>query len=348
MKKIIARILFLVIILSSFFALVGCSFKLQPKWRSLNSLYMVTISDVEQQETIDFEIAKLYYLDIRLFGDVAVDDDTYKDIQIEYNGKTTVVEYGYDSPRTKRIRFYVYLYEFGNNDTLKITYRDKSVEVGYNVVDFDFESKNWITPTSIDDLDAFPEFKEMLLSIKRHEFKEPYKGLTSYSYSTYWDNGYWFYDLADKNDTGYLEYLTDSVYYPSTIDLVEENRVANREAYMSFTGREKVQPGASRSVMDYFIVGYSVIDPGCTHPQNPLHSLLFSATKKEDWKHSLIDEGDYPAPISVLLEKYPERFFEYDLNGLKIHIRILGNSGVNAYFNDENYFYSMSASYDYD
>lgn len=348
MTKIIARLLLLMMILCSAVAMSGCYFYPFTAWRAFTPYFEVVIQEVSQADTIEFEIATTYYMVVHIFGDVDVNDETYKDIQIEYNDENMVISHAYAMPRSNAVYFNIYSYDLSSDNTLKITYGGRTVEAQYRVIDYDFESANWITPTSIDDLNAFPEFKEMLLSIKRHEFKGPYKGLESYSYSPYWDDGYWYYDLADKNDTGYLEYLTDSVYYPSTMDLVEQNPVARRDAYMSFTGRENVQAGASRSVMDYFSVSYSVIDPGCTKPQYPLHSLYFSAQKKEDWKYPMIKEGDYPAPISVLLEKYPERFFEYDLNGLKIYIRILGDSGASAYFSDENYVYAVGASYDYD
>lgn len=342
MKKV-ASFLLIIMILSSALALSGCYIYFGPTWRSWNPSFEVIIKDVSQQEVIDFEVARTYDLKIRLIGDVEVNDDTYKDIKIEYNEENTAVSYRYDEPRNNIVNFSIYLHDLGADNTLKITYAGKTVEVGYKVVDYDFDSAGWITPTCIDDLNAFPEFKEMLLSIKHHEFKEPYKGLDSYSYSSYWGDVHWYYNLADKNDTGYLEYLTDSVYYPSTFDLVEQNPIASREAYMCFNGREKVQAGAPRSVMDTFSVSYGIIDPCCTHPQYPLHSMSFYARNKE-----LRNSEDYPLSIDILLEKYPERFFEYDLNGLKIYIRVIGNTSVQAYFTDEHYFYSLSASYDYD
>lgn len=346
MTKFIAKLLIFVMILSSCFTFAGCSISFTPKWRSINSSFMVTIKGVEQQEIIDFQIASSYYLDVKLFGDVEVDDETYKDIQIEYNDETMVVTYAYDTPRSKSIRFYVYLYEFGNNGTLKITYKDKSVEVGYNVVDYDFEAHGYVTPTSLSDLDKYPEFKEMLLSIKYHEFEEPYGGLGDYTDKFYWSSDSWRYDLSDKNDVGYLDYLTDSVYYPSTFDLVLQNPIASREAYMSFEDRETVMEGAGRSTIKYFCVSYGVIDPGCTHPEHPLRSMSFSARNKDMYMYAYDDK--YPNSATVLLAKYPDKFFRYQMDDVTIYVLSTENSGARAYFVHGDYFYTLSASYTYD
>ena len=343
MTKLIAKLLLLVIILSACFTLSGCSIKIEPTWRSLNTSFMVTIDGVKQQKVVDFEISKTYYLKIKLFGNVSVNDNTHKYIKMEYNEENTTVTYSYDTPRSKTLTYKITLHELGSNDTLKITYSGKTIEVGYNVLDYDFESAGWITPTSIEDLNSFPEFKEMLLSIKYHEFQEPYIGIESYSYSTYWNEGDWYYHFDDKYDTEYLKYLTDSVYYPSAFNLVLQNPIASREAHMSFVGRDTVRPGAPRSVIEYFSVTYSVIDPCCTKPKYPLRSLSFSAESKDKYKAEA-----HEISRNFLFNRYPERFFEYDLNGLKIYIRIIGNTNVYAIFADERYFYTLYAGYVYD
>ena len=112
MTKLIAKILLLVILLGSCFAFVGCSYLFRPRWFKMNTKFSVTIEGVKQQKEIDFEIARSYYFDIKLFGDVDVGDDTYKDIQMEYNEENTVVTYAYDSPRSKSVTFKIYFYEF--------------------------------------------------------------------------------------------------------------------------------------------------------------------------------------------------------------------------------------------
>lgn len=346
--KIIAKILLLTVILTSCLYFFGCANLFEPKWRAANSSFYVTVNEQKGADGLDFQIGRSYSLEITpLKGDV--DENSHEQISIEFNNENAVIAKPYDFNGQKSLRYIIYFYELGQDDTLKITYNGETVEVKYDVIDYDFEASGWITPTSIEDLDPYAEFKEMLLSIKRHEFEGPYKGLDSYSYSTYWDEGYWYYNLRHKNDTGYLEYLTDSVYYPSAFDLVEQNPIGDREAYMGFRGVDKVVAGAERSVMDEFSVSYSVIDPCCTNPEYPLQSMGFIAENKELHKYTMNGKiTEYPTSISILLEKYPEQFFVYDLNGLKIYICIRGEGNPCAYFTDDNYFYSLYAGYVYE
>ena len=336
--KTIARILLFSMILSLIFSLSGCYLYIGRAWQARNEKFAVAIVGVDQKETIDFEITKSYRIEIKFFGDVTVTRNTYNNVKIEYNEENAEVSYSYYQARNKMVHFTIHLSEFGTNDTLKFTYAGETIEVPYNVIDYDFEENGWVTPTSIDDLDEYPEFKEMLLSIKYHEFEEPYGGLGDYTDNFYWSSDYWSYDLSDKNDVGYLKYLTDSVYYPSTFDLVLQNPIASREAYMSFENRETVMEGAGRSTIKYFCVGYGVIDPGCTNPQYPLYSMGFVARDKSIYSNN--------KNITSLLELYPERFFVYNLNGVDIYVWVVKDSGPQAYFTDEHYIYNLSASYE--
>ena len=337
MKKTLAKLLLLAMILAIFSALSGCYLYIGRAWQARNEKFAVAIVGVDQKKTIDFEITKSYRIEIKIFGDVAVNDETQNYIQIEYNEKNANVSFSYHQARNQMVHYRIHLSELGTNDTLKFTYAGETIEVPYNVIDYDFEENGWVTPTSIDDLDEYPEFKEMLLSIKYHEFEEPYGGLGDYTDKFYWSSDSWRYDLSDKNDVGYLDYLTDSVYYPSTFDLVLQNPIASREAYMSFEDRETVMEGAGRSTIKYFCVSYGVIDPCCTNPQYPLHSMGFVARDKSIYSDKT---------TRTFLERYPERFFVYNLNGVDIYIWVVNNSGPYAYFTDDNYIYNLSASYD--
>jgi hypothetical protein len=127
---------------------------------------------------------------------------------------------------------------------------------------------------------------------------------------------------------------------------VEENPIASREAYMKFRGMDKVQEGADSSVMDYFCVGYGVIDPGCTHPEHPLRSMSFSARNKDMYMYAYDDK--YPNSATVLLAKYPDKFFRYQMDEVTIYVLSTENSGARAYFVHGDYFYTLSASYTYD
>lgn len=353
MTKLISKLLIWVIILSTCLTLVGCSIEIEPKWRSLNSQFMVTIREIEQQKVIDFEIASTYYLDIKLFGDVEVNDDTQKEIKIEYNAENTKVTYYFNTPRSNTLTYIITPCEFVNNETLKISYNDKTIEVRYNVIDYDFEGHGYFLPNSLSDLDKYPEFKEMLISVEYYEFTEPYIGISKYEFSQGNDEKTFGVSLtSDLNNpncasTHYLKYLTDSVYYPAKYDLVLQNPIANRTMRFSIPTEADTSENAKRTAMNSFSLDFDIIDPCCTNPKYPLQGISFDAENKELLKEN---PNEYFAwgimePIIILIEKYPEKLFQYKIGDVTIYVLAHNKIGASAYFEDDTYFYYMSTYY---
>lgn len=340
MTKFVAKLLILVIVLSSLFTLVGCTFKLTPKWRSLNTSFMVTIKGVKQQKVIDFEITDDLYICIKLFG---VDDAEpfANSIQFEYNEENTFIEYAFSMRNS--LYYHIYLYELGNDNELKITYDGKTISTKYNVLEYNFEANGLYAPNSIDDLDKYPEFKEMLLSIKYHEFQEPYIGLNKWEYDVQRDGAIYFsYHRTDYKSKYmspvYLQYLTDSVYYPT--------RFIGLDMYMFLPENTDVSKGAGKTVMKSFGLSLPVEDPHHNKRPDGITGMYFSANNKDKFKYSYSDE--YINPQILLLERYPEKFFQYQLGELTIYILSTKDSGATAYFTHGSYFYKISASYDFD
>lgn len=354
MTKLMAKILILVIIASTVLTLVGCSFSFVPTWRWRNSEFKVRILDIEGWKTLDFEISRQYYIEVELLNQ-EVDENTYKDVKIEYNEENAVVEYAYTSRGV--MAFTIYFYELGSDDELNITYNNKTISVDYNVIDYDFEKHGYEKISSIDALNKYPEIKDMILSIEYHEFEEPFIGLDdTWRFNEYKNNKgekhscYVRDCLCDKNNmnyisTDYLPYLTDSIYYPSRFDTVSENRVSSIKAYLYLPDNAETGSGADRTRMERFVISYGVCDPCCT-AEYPLLSMSFSATAivpSED----ITDIGDkHPSQLDIWFEKYPEMFFKYKLGDLTIYILCEKEEGASAYFCDDNYSYEISGYYD--
>ena len=288
MKKILAFVLAVAICFGCL-VMSGCS--LIESWTWGNIDFRVTIDDVVGVNELDFEIGSKHYVTVKL-RDQDVNDETYKEIDIKYNDENAVVTYAYDRKRQNELVFYAYFYELGEMDELSFTYKGKTIKVGYNVVDYDFSQHGYVPMDSIDDLDKYPEFKKMLLSVTRHEFAEPYVGFEDRYSSTFSDSHGetvtvyslpWSENEADPDHiaTDYLPYLKDSVYYPAKFDMVHENPVSSIDVTMALTPTSKVSEGAEQEVMRSFSVSYSVIDPCCTNPQHPLRSMTFYASLKE-------------------------------------------------------------------
>lgn len=353
--KNVARILLMAILLTTCFSSFGCT--LIKQWSRGNFDFRVTIDDAVGLGEIDFEIASKHHITVKL-RDSDINDETYKDIEIEYNHDNAVVTYAYTRKHQKEAVFYAYFYELGEDDELSVTYNGKTVKVKYNVTDYDFSKHGYVDMNSIDDLDKYPEFKKMLTSVARHEFTEPYVGFEDMYSSTFSDSHGetitvyslpWSEDEADPDyiATDYLPYLKDSVYYPAKFDMVHENPVSSIDVTMALTPTSEISEGAEQEVMRSFSVSYSVIDPCCTNPQHPLRSMTFYASLKEKAMRYPNDDvvGEYPSRKSILLDKYPESFFVTEIDDITVYILISESTGANAYFEDETYFYSLTATY---
>ena len=352
MKKV-ARLLLIVIILTLCINMMGCTDLFEPKWFSINSEFYITIDGISGWDTLDFQISKAYYLTLTTLDDTPVD---INDVQLEYKGENIIVRTSYNARYSAY--FDLYCYELGSGDELKVTYRGKTVKVNYNVLDYDFEANGYETITSIDALDKYPEVKDMILSIQYHEFEEPFVGLGDDWHSDDFENGkygkmtvynrYCTVDEADSEyiSTDYLPFLMDSVYYPAKFDTVSENPISSIGVYMYLPFGTKVGEGASSTEMRIFTIYFNVIDPCCT-AKYPLTGLSFDAQPIEYMQTLYTDKGEpYPSPRSILLDRYPEKFFRYQLGDLTIYILCHEEEGANAYFFDEKYCYSLGGYYD--
>ena len=341
--KHIARFLLLVMVLTVCAYLCGCSDIFEPTWRKLNSAFMVSIKGISQQNVIDFEITNNFYICVTLFD---VDDakSVKDDIVLEYNEDNTDIGYAYAIDN--RAYYLVYLYELENDNELSITYNGKTITIKYNILDYDFENHGWVAPSSLDDLNIYPEFKEMLLSLQYHEFEAPYVGLPTDENKDDFENGYWYYYLTAKDDVTYLDYLTDSAYYPSVFSLVN-NDIGESYVYMEFQDSAIIAPGAPCSTMNKFLVAYNVIPTDCPTPIDQmswgLESMSFSARNKDKYLYKYA--GQYPNAETILLEKYLDKFYQYRLDDVTVYILMTEKNGVKAYFIKDNYFYEMYVRY---
>ncbi len=357
MKRTTGILLLAVMLLMLFLPLVSCGI-FEPQWIGFNDEFKVTIEDVIGFNSVDFEISQSHLITVDLGEDAEVNEETYKDVQIEYNEENAAVYYTNYSKIKGQVFYYIYLYELGQDNELSITYNGKTTKVNYNVVDFDFERNGYVTIDSVDDLAQFPEFREMLLSIQRYEFTEPYIGVGEFDVNTR-INSYdeqvkcWNYYFAENEEnpdyisTDYLSYLKDSVYYPAKFSSVPDNPISSIDVIMEMPISASLDEGTGRETMSRFSIGYGVIDPCCTSPQNPIRSMVFRATSREKamtYNRSKL-QGSYPSQLSIFFEKYSDRFFVYDFNGIMIYI-ICTEGGASAYFEDGTYFYSMSAGYE--
>ena len=295
----------------------------------------------------EFEVAKNY----RIYFQVS-DNDFKEDINVEietkFNMDSSDIVYDYTNDYSNIVAYSLYPLKISENNKVELIYKEKSYCFTYDIVDFSFNKSKKIS--SLDDLSIYPEFVEMIQSIEYYNFFEPYVGLDSYGGSMYWGEYSWDYSFKDDlYDLGYLQYLTDSIYYPTKMNLVAENEIANRNAIMYFNDESSIIEGASRTIIERFIIDYSVIDPCCTNPTHPLQSISYVVIPKKTKSTSELTKSyyikTYRSTYYLLSKIYPEEYYHLEYRDLDISIIKVEGDNILAFFEDDTYIYMVGYGY---
>lgn len=356
MRKAFAIILTALVALGVLFPITGCAQNEYSYFKRLNGITLEISPSYEKKvEAIDgvvqLEVASVYTLTIT-FSSADYYGEIIWELGIAYDHSKIALNFEGSHGKTYQVTYQLYAYDLTPINKLIIEWRGKTNVIKYAVNDYDFEGRGYVTPTTFEEVDICPEFTEALNSITYHEFEEPYCGIEYYKYNENTNFGIWNYQLSSYNetesgyDTGYLKYLTDSIYYPAKFDFVKEN-VGTASIFMYFNNREQVAPNATRSVIRGFHISYSVIDPNHTNPKNPLLGFHYSASPlaNEGYKLDKDDEKVYPSQREILHTKYPERYFKYEVGGVTAWIIIQQGKSISAWFKDEVYSYTLYASF---
>lgn len=308
----------------------------------------------ENNQHFDFEICKQYtvYLQVK---EEDYKEDLYTAITNRYNVSTTKVCYSYSNGFSNVIAYSLYPLSKSENNQISFAYKDKVYAFTYDIVDYDFANHGCKKPASLSDLSVYPEFTEAINSLSYHQFQGPFVGLDSYSSSYYEQAYHWRYDFYNEEEktylynTEYLKYLTDSVYYPARLDMVNQNPIAARTVGMTFIDDDAVKAGADRTVMERFSISYTVIDPCCTNPTYPLQSYSYTAIPKESNATSETIKKEYIRTYYTtyyqLCKTYPEQYFHMTIGELDIAVLELASGSVCAFFEDSTYIYQVYFSY---
>lgn len=302
----------------------------------------------------EFEIGWMYYLYLFVKDELITNDDFCKQVDVSFSNDNSNVLYQNYNGYANYLLYSFYPLKKSNSNQLEINYKDFNYKFTYDIVDFDF-SKHHATKPSSERINDNQEFKKLIDSISYYQFKEPYKGLDSYSSSNnFYSHRMTYYFKKDETDqfiydTSYLEKLTDSIYYPSYFPMVNDNPIALRQMEMEFDDESKIKEGSSSSLMTRFSLYYSVIDPDCTMPKNNLSMVTYDAIpinylsdKQINYNYSYhtLNSGYY-----FLSKLYPDQFYSYQVNGLDIKIILLYDSEILAFFDDGTYAYTISFHY---
>lgn len=285
-----------------------------------------------------------------------------KHISFDYNNDNIDIFFKYSSSFDRTIYYDLYVKNLFESESITISTKFIDVQlpeeykIDFTCREFNFEKSGYITPTLDLFSGHFNKFKEMVDSIEYYDLPESFTGLDGETQvkrftklgSTYSRALYYFDHYLDENkyDLGYLSYFTDSIYYPTLFDSSKGN-VMGFNADISY----KFNPFDinGKNVMSVFSIYSSVIDPGCTHPKNPLRSMHFTAVDLNS-KYDENNLSSYYDTIPNILshqylvsKKYSDKFLNYKVGDLDIKIILLSKENIYACFESGPYLYNLGA-----
>ena len=243
------------------------------------------------------------------------------------------------------------IYTFHDFDSKPVT-----IKYGRNTYTLNIKSKmhdmTRYKRVSDDDLNGdFKAFKTMISNIKYHEFTSPYPGRDpngGYGSMPYWNSYDYHRYFEEEYDTDYVQYLPDSVYYPSKMDLPFED-IGDKSMEIPFFN-EPIYDIKKKTPIPMYTVGYGAIDPDCTHPTNVVGSIFFTAVYKDDIKLNLTSGNTQRKThlynkFRLLKECYPDQYYFYQLdNGNAIRMIKPNDKQIYGFFDELSYVYILSCT----
>lgn len=274
--------------------------------------------------------------------------DNFNLVNLTYDEEAFDLVYVSSVDYYKYIVYYLYAMNKFDKQTFKVAYEGTTYSIDVSSGDYDFSRTGKCDSALMES--TYPAFGEMINSIQYHEYTSPYPGISSYGGSDYWKEYSYSYSFENEEyDLGYLDYLKDSVYYPSKMDLGLPN-IGYREASMTFNDQKIIEENTEKSLMAGFEVGYAVCDPGCTGPTNPLWSIGFQAVPLHYETTSVLTkrtiEQNLHNSYYLLKDVYPDRYSDYVVGDLTVKVIRIGDNLV-GFFSDDNYAYLLDCYYNF-
>ena len=306
------------------------------KYDIYNTLYSYNEGDnFELEYGYRYELS--IYFSLKDFNE-NIDDQIYID-----TSSNLIVEFINCSTYSKCARYYLYVKDIGKS-YINIICPKGTYNFNLDINDFDLESSQYKTPKSEEEALKCNEFKDILENISYYNFNsELYEG-----FDNHWSNSINLPLYSDNENSeyvynlDYLKYLPDSVYYPGHFSMINENPISNRSFSIFVNDRDEYLKEEGQKAFPYYDVSYSVIDPGCTNPVNPINYMSFECFNKDYLSSNNSLSNIYSGPISIF-NKYKECFYLYNLDDLSVYIILESNDSF-AVFEDDNYYYKISVS----
>lgn len=310
----------------------------------------LTFDDNSNDNEVELEIYNHYFVHL-LIEDSKYNDNVRQNISFAYDENKFDFSYYDTNESSKSVSYSLVPCQLDDESEFKIIYENKEYIIDIKIVDFDFASHLASKPNISDLENNYPAFKEMIDAIEYHEFTSPFLGMDPdgiYGGSDYWSRYTYVHDFDETYDVGYLDYLTDSIYYPTSMNMALPN-IASREMTMTFDNLNKVEEGASQSTIADFNVGVNAVDVEHTNPTNSLLNINFHAVpleyESESESINTMMNNYFHQTYYLLKQEYADQYLQYAIGDISISIIEIGEKHLQGYFADETYSYQLSCTY---
>lgn len=307
-----------------------------------------TIYTKPNENNLSLNFCKPINMQLTIPSDIwNLEKDNLDLIKLSYDDDFFDIFHSNSNDSTRTITYIIYPMKKFESKEIVVEYDNVSYTLDISCKDYDFSYTSKVTEDELNT--KYSEFREMMDSILYHEYTTPYPGITSYGGSSYWKEYEYRYSFDEEYDLGYLDYLKDSVYYPSKMDLAYPN-IGIRSANMMFNDLDIIKPNTEKARMALLYISYFTIDPDCTNPTNPIDEMSFVAVPLNYSVNNTLTQkkiNDYLYQTYYLLkDAYPEQYLNYQVGDINIKLIKIGDT-LKGFFEDDNYAYMLSSRYDF-
>ena len=238
---------------------------------------------VEQATTYNVEVEVCDSLALDIYFPISHKVDNISESVFKLTGNEEIDAYSmYKNTYNNSINYNLIACSKFETKPVYIQYENKTYTLNIKSKDHDMSRYSNVTESDLNG--NFKAFNTMLTNIKHHDFVTPYPGRDSngsYGYSSYWNSYNYTHHFREQYDTDYVQYLPDSVYYPSKMDFPFED-IGNKSFEIPYSNKAISELKDEKMDIPLFTIGYSVIDPDCTNPKNIVRSICFYGINKKN------------------------------------------------------------------
>ena len=330
---------------STYSYLIDQKFHIELSGRDISEKWIV-----EQSATYNVEVEVCDSLSLDIYFPISHEVDNISESVFKLTGNEGIETYSlYKNTYNNSIKYNLIACSKFETKPVYIQYEKKTYTLNIKSKDHDMSRYSKVTESDLNG--NFKAFNTMLTNIKHHDFVAPYPGRDpngSYGHSSYWNSYNYTHHFNEQYDTDYVQYLPDSVYYPSKMDFPFED-IGGKSLEIPYSNKLIIELKDEKMDIPLFTIGYSVIDPDCTQPKSIVSSIFFYGINKKNITLNLPSANSSIWQLlhnkyRLLSNIYPDSFSEYSDELINVKLIKPFEDRVYGFFEDDNYAYMLTCS----